>query len=120
MLPDGCRDVHDLRRFGLESPTDFCGTSSGVADTPLAAKVTAGEKVTYSTNDNRAFQPPDAAAPNGAGGLVDMTVPVGEPDSVGAIDNGLVRVHRFPDLHRRSRRQAGELLRASSRPRSTR
>ena len=70
---------------GAESPTDFCGTASGAADTPLAAPVSAGKVVTYSTNDNRAFQPPDAAVPNGAGGLVNMTVPVGEPDSVGDI-----------------------------------
>ena len=81
---------------GLESPTDFCGTASDVADTPLSAAVTGTQAVTYSTNDNRAFQPPDAATPNGAGGLVDMTVPVGEPDSVGAIDNGLFATTGFP------------------------
>ncbi len=81
---------------GEESPTDFCGTSSGVADTPLAAKVTRGQAVTYSTNDNRAFQPPDANVPNGPGGLVDMTVSVGEPDSVGAFDNGLFASTGFP------------------------
>jgi len=81
---------------GLESPTDFCGTSTGVADTPLGAPVTRGQAVTYSTNDNRAFQPPDATVPNGAGGLVNLTVPVGEPDSVGAIDNGLFTTTGFP------------------------
>ena len=81
---------------GLESPTDFCGTASDVADTPLAAPVTGTQAVTYSTNDNRAFQPPDAAVPNGPGGLVDMTVPVGEPDSVGAIHNGLFAATGFP------------------------
>ena len=81
---------------GAESPTDFCGTASGVADTPLAAKVTRGQVVTYSTNDNRAFQPPDVAVPNGAGGLVDMTVNVGEPDSIGAFDNGLFASTGFP------------------------
>jgi hypothetical protein len=81
---------------GLESPTDFCGTASDVADTPLSSPVTGDEAVTYSTNDNRAFQPPDAATPNGAGGLVDMTVPVGEPDSVGAYYNGLFGTTGFP------------------------
>jgi len=81
---------------GTESPTDFCGTASDVADTPLPAQVTAGQAVRYSTNDNRAFAPPDAGVPNGAGGLVDMTVPVGEPDSVGAIDNGLFYSTGFP------------------------
>jgi hypothetical protein len=81
---------------GSESPTDYCGTASDVADTPLASPVTGSDAVTYSTNDNRAFQPPDAAVPNGAGGLVDMTVPVGEPDSVGAIDNGLFTTTGFP------------------------
>jgi hypothetical protein len=81
---------------GLESPTDFCGTASDVADTPLASAVTGAQAVTYSTNDNRAFQPPDAATPNGAGGLVDMTVPVGEPNSIGAIDNGFFATTGFP------------------------
>jgi len=81
---------------GVESPTDFCGTASDVADAPLSGPVTAAQTVTYSTNDNRAFQPPDAAVPNGAGGLVDMTVAVGEPDSIGAIFNGLFGTTGFP------------------------
>ncbi|HEY2355568.1 MAG TPA: hypothetical protein VGH79_11790 [Gaiellaceae bacterium] len=81
---------------GSESPTDFCGTASDVADTPLAAPVATDDALTFSTNDNRAFQPPDAATPNGPGGLVNMTVPVGEPDSVGAIDNGLFASTGFP------------------------
>ena len=81
---------------GPESPTDFCGTASDVADTPLASPVTGSQTVTYSTNDNRAFQPPDAAVPNGGGGLVNMTVPMGEPDSVGAIGNGLFATTGFP------------------------
>jgi hypothetical protein len=81
---------------GVESPTDFCGTASDAADAPLAAPVTDAQAVTYSTNDNRAFQPPDAAVPNGTGGLVKMTVPVGEPDSVGAFGFGFIAPTGFP------------------------
>jgi hypothetical protein len=74
---------------GSESPTDFCGTSSDAADAPLSATVSPGQVVTYATNDNRAFQPPDAASPNGSGGLVNMTVTMGEPDSVAAFPGAL-------------------------------
>jgi hypothetical protein len=73
---------------GAESPTDFC-QASDVSDTALAAPVTNGQVVTYSTNDNRAFQPPDATFPNGAGGLVNMSLQIGEPDSVAAFPGGL-------------------------------
>ena len=38
--------------------------------------------VTDSSNDNRAFSPPDGPTPNGVGGLVKLTVPVGEADAV--------------------------------------
>lgn len=69
---------------GSGSPTDFCGTASDAADFQLAAPVTDHQVVTYSTNDNRAFQPPDADTPNGGGGLVNLTVTLGEPDSVAA------------------------------------
>ena len=63
---------------GPVSPTDFCNTqtdSATVALTPVAA----ADKLTVTSNDNRAFASPDAPTPNPAGGLVSLTVPVGEP-----------------------------------------
>src|SRR6185437_7308233 len=53
--------------------------------TPTTTPVGPGTAVTWSSNDNRAFQPPDAGSlANGAGGLVNLTVPAGEPGSVSA------------------------------------
>ncbi len=72
-----------------EPPTDFCNTQTDVATEPLTAPAGPGAAVTYSTNDNRAFAPPDAPVPNGAGGLVSLTVPVGETDSVSALGSPL-------------------------------
>ncbi len=65
-----------------ESPTDFCNTQTDAATLPLAANVSAGDVVTDSSNDNRAFSPPDGPTPNPFGALVKLTVPVGEPDAV--------------------------------------
>ncbi len=62
-------------------PTDFCNTQTGVATMPLASNVAASDLFTDSSNDNRAFQPPDAATPNTVGGLVKLAVPVGEADA---------------------------------------
>ncbi len=67
---------------GPESPTDYCSTSFDTADTPLSSKVSSSDKVVTSSNDNRAFQPSDAPFPNPVGGLVKLSVKVGEPDSV--------------------------------------
>jgi hypothetical protein len=67
-----------------ESPTDFCNTQSDAAPAPTSSAVDSSTVVTWSSNDNRAFQPPDADSPNGAGGLVNLTVPAGEPGSVSA------------------------------------
>jgi hypothetical protein len=67
---------------GPEPATNFCGTSSGVADTPLASKVSRGTAVTVSSNDNRAFAGANLpGGGNAVGGLVKLTVPVGEADS---------------------------------------
>jgi hypothetical protein len=68
-----------------ESPTDFCNTQSGTA-TIGTPTVGPGDRVTVSTNDNRAFAPPIPGVTtfNPNGGLVDLTVPVGEADAVSA------------------------------------
>ena len=65
-----------------ESMTDTCNTQTGIATLPLPRNAGQGDVVTDSSNDNRAFSPPDGPTPNGVGGLVKLTVPVGEPDSV--------------------------------------
>ena len=67
------------------SPTDFCGTASDAATSPTNKPVTPATAVTWSSLDNRAFQPPDSAfTPNDQGGLVNLTVPAGEPGSMSA------------------------------------
>ena len=78
---------------GGETPTDFCSTSADTADAPLTGTVTPSDQETITTNDNRAFQPADAATnpsvPNTVenlnGGLVSLTIPLGEPDSASSL-----------------------------------
>ncbi len=72
----------------LPSPTDFCSTQSGTASvgTPPIAP---GTVLTASSNDNRAFQDPNGANPNPNGGLVALTVPLGEADAVSLFANPL-------------------------------
>ena len=65
-----------------EGMTDTCNTQTGIATLPLPRNAAAGDVVTDSSNDNRAFSPPDGPTPNGVGGLVNLTVPVGEADAV--------------------------------------
>jgi hypothetical protein len=79
-----------------ESPTDFCSTSADTATFPLSGPVTPADSVTLSTNDNRAFQPADAATPNPDGGMVNLTLPVGEPDAVSTFANPLGDVTQTP------------------------
>jgi hypothetical protein len=64
------------------SPTDFCNTQTDAADVSLGSNVTGSDAFTASSNDNRAFSPPNGATPNTTGGLVNLTVPVGEADAV--------------------------------------
>lgn len=70
------------------TPTEFCGTASDVAETrlgELTSEVEPEDALTASSEDNRAFGPEDAEAPeepNPDGGLVKLTVPVGEPEAV--------------------------------------
>ena len=65
-----------------ESMTDTCNTQTGIATLPLPSNAGAGDVVADSSNDNRAFSPPDGPTPNGVGSLVKLTVPVGEADAV--------------------------------------
>ena len=73
---------------GSQTPTEFCSnqTDGGTVSTPPAG---AKDVVTASSNDNRAFASPSSATPNLAGGLVNLTVPVGEPNSVSQFSNPL-------------------------------
>jgi hypothetical protein len=64
------------------SPTDFCNMQTDAADVSLGSSVTASNVFTASSNDNRAFSSPNGPTPNITGGLVSLTVPVGEPDAV--------------------------------------
>ena len=64
-----------------EIPTEYCSTQTDVATIPTPATGRASV-VTASTNDNRAFGPPNfPTPPNPKGALVKLTVPVGEPDA---------------------------------------
>jgi hypothetical protein len=64
-----------------ESPTDFCSTQTGAA-TVTTSGIAPGDVLVAASNDNRAFAAPDASTPNLVGGLVNLAVPVGEPDAV--------------------------------------
>ena len=85
-------------------PTDFCSTSGDTADAPLTAAVTPSDAETITTNDNRAYQPADAATnpsvpgavPNANGGLVSLTIPAGEPDSTSLFNFPLAEVTGVP------------------------
>src|SRR5207253_2257361 len=74
---------------GENGPTEFCGTETDVADMPLGSAPGPNDVVTSSSNDNRAFIDPNnglgttGVDPNPVGGLVKLTVPVGETDAVG-------------------------------------
>jgi hypothetical protein len=67
---------------GGEIPTDFCNTQTDAAAMPLTSNVAASDVFTDSSDDNRAFQPPNGPTPNTVGGLVKLTVGVGEADAV--------------------------------------
>jgi hypothetical protein len=71
-----------------QSPNDLCNTQTDVAteSTPVVGR---GDAVKWISNDNRAFDAPNAPNPNPLGGLVSLTVPVGEPGSVSTFTGGL-------------------------------
>ena len=70
------------------SPNDFCNTQTDVANLSVP-RVGKRDVLTWTSNDNRAFDDPTGPAPNLFGGLVSLTVPVGEPGSVSAFSNPL-------------------------------
>jgi hypothetical protein len=78
-----------------ESPTDFCGTESGLSVQPIMP-VANSDTVTVGSLDNRTFQPQDTATPNLTGSLVGMTVPVGEPDSISSFFAAITPSTGFP------------------------
>ena len=83
-------------RKAAGSTTKFCNTKTGVATAHLSTRLKAGQAVTWSSNDNRAFSPvSDGPAPNPYGGLVNLTVNVGEPGSVSLFSNPKVLRHFF-------------------------
>ncbi len=63
------------------SPTDFCNTQTDTT-TVGTGGVGPSDVVTQGSNDNRAFQDPNLPTANVIGGLVSLTVPVGEADAV--------------------------------------
>lgn len=73
---------------GAESPTDFCNTQTNSA-TLGTALIGPSDTLTASSNDNRAFAAPAAPTPNLLGGLVRLTVRVGEPGAVSPFTNPL-------------------------------
>ncbi len=95
----GVESIDTIGHTAPESPTDFCSTSLDSADVDLSSEypsgIGAGDQITYSSNDNRAFTPNDvtelipAGTPNTTGALVSMTVPTGEPDSFSAFESDL-------------------------------
>jgi hypothetical protein len=76
---------------GPRTPTEFCGTASDATTVDLGevavSKVGPNDTLTASSNDNRAFAPEgvEGLEANAAGGMVKLTVPVGEPGAVSAM-----------------------------------
>jgi hypothetical protein len=66
----------------LGSPTDFCNTQTDTTTVPTNGSVGPGDVITQGSSDNRAFQDPNLPTANVTGGLVNLTVPVGEADAV--------------------------------------
>jgi hypothetical protein len=71
-----------------ESPNDLCNTQSDVA-TETTPPIGPGDRLTWTSNDNRAFDAPTSPSPNLFGGLVSLTVPVGEAGSVSPFQSPL-------------------------------
>jgi hypothetical protein len=90
------------------SPTDACNTQTDTA-TIATGPISAGEAVTLSSLDNRAFTQPQPVEPsldpqgNGTGALVNLTVTLGEPGAQSTVLTSpiadvlpLMRVTGFP------------------------
>jgi hypothetical protein len=71
-----------------QQANDVCNTESNVA-TEAIARVGRRDSLSWASNDNRAFDDPTSPSPNLFGGLVSLTVPVGEPGSVSAFTSAL-------------------------------
>ncbi|HTX31360.1 MAG TPA: hypothetical protein VMD09_08235 [Solirubrobacteraceae bacterium] len=70
------------------SPNQLCDTETDAESTPTS-HIGPRDTLTWTSNDNRAFNAPAAPTPNLLGGLVSLTVPVGEAGSVSALQNPL-------------------------------
>jgi hypothetical protein len=64
-----------------QSPTDLCDTQTDAATVPTGP-IAPRDVLAVTSNDNRAFAPPSAPAPNPLGGLVSLTVRLGEAGAV--------------------------------------
>jgi hypothetical protein len=73
---------------GSQALTDFCSQQIDAA-TVSTASIGAQNVLTATSNDNRAFAAPGSATPNLSGGLVSLTVGVGEANSVSQFSNPL-------------------------------
>ncbi len=71
-----------------QSPNDLCNTQTTAATVSTPA-IGPADTLKVTSNDNRAFDAPGAPTPNLLGGLVSLTVPVGEPGSVSAFTSPL-------------------------------
>lgn len=69
-----------------QSPNSLCNTETDVA-TQSIPRVARGDSLSWTSNDNRAFDAPGSATPNLLGGLVSLTAPIGEPGSVPSFTN---------------------------------
>ncbi|MGH2914117.1 MAG: hypothetical protein ACRDMX_03930, partial [Solirubrobacteraceae bacterium] len=67
------------------SPTDLCGTESDAATVTTPRRLGARTRLALSSDDNRGSY---LIEPDGV--LVDMSISLGEPDSIGALHNGQV------------------------------
>jgi hypothetical protein len=69
-----------------ESPIDFCSTQNDSATMPVSGSpLGVGDVVREGSLDNRAFMAPGLPNANPLGGLVSLTVPAGEPNSVSLV-----------------------------------
>ncbi len=75
--------------FAAASPNALCNTQTDVA-TASTPHIGRGDTLTWTSNDNRAFDAPAAPTPNLFGGLVTLTAPVGEAGSVAAFPGALI------------------------------
>jgi hypothetical protein len=71
-----------------QSPNEVCNTETDIA---TVGSVPAGraDALSWTSSDNRAFDAPDSGSPNLFGGLVSLTVPIGEPGSVSSFTSPL-------------------------------